>query len=150
MSSYKKYTLKDLRSVKGPLMYITTRESKKHDFKAKTVFRRFTFNVNGDLVLIPEDFYNRVIPRSMIDRYGFFVSASGTKPVKQVAVKLPTTNEGWANYLTKYLNLGRDDSDDLLHDLNNLRGGEWVDVLAEQGVSKEVLNAFKKYVNACD
>lgn len=150
MAQQIKYALKDLRNVKGPLVYITVRESKKHDFKAKTVFWKFTFNVNGDLVLMPGDLLNRVIPRSMIDKYGFFTPASGAKSVKKVAMKFPTTNEGWASFLTKYLNLGRDDSNDLLHDLNNLRGGEWVDILAEQGVSKEVLNAFKKYVKARD
>lgn len=55
------------------------------------------------------------------------------------------TNEDWVNYLTKKLDLDADESEDLLHDLNNLRADEWVEVLVDSDVSSNIINQFKTF-----
>ena len=51
----------------------------------------------------------------------------------------------WTNYLTRLLGLNADESSDLLHDINNLRGNEWTEVLQANNVSSAVINKFIKF-----
>ena len=68
------------------------------------------------------------------------------KIIKEVSKKSRfNTNEDWANYLTKKLDLDADESEDLLHDLNNLRAGEWVEVLVDSDVTSNIINQFKTF-----
>ena len=61
-----------------------------------------------------------------------------------MARKRLTTNEEWADYLTRALSLNSHDADMLIHDLNNLRADEWIDVIKEQ-LDDSVLTAFKRF-----
>lgn len=64
-----------------------------------------------------------------------------------MAKKRFDTNEKWADYLTKTLDLDAYDSNLLLHDLNNLRADEWLDVLLDAELDKVVINSFKAFYN---
>ena len=52
----------------------------------------------------------------------------------------------WANLITKYLNLDNNKTENLIHDINNLRANEWLDELTKK-LSEEELIAFKKFCN---
>lgn len=47
--------------------------------------------------------------------------------------------------ITKQANLTNYESEMLLHDINNLRGNEWLDVV-ENYCTKDVIKAFKKII----
>ena len=51
----------------------------------------------------------------------------------------------WTNYLTKLLDLDSDAACDLLHDINNLRGNEWIDSLKDIHADKVIITAFSKF-----
>ncbi len=55
------------------------------------------------------------------------------------------TVEDVVNELTKLLNLDANDSDMLLHDINNLRGDEWLDVIKKE-CSEEILKKYKMFI----
>ena len=57
-------------------------------------------------------------------------------------------NGDWAEYLTEILNLNEDEEDMLIHDLNNLRGDEWIDYMIAAGVDKQTINNFKKFIES--
>lgn len=53
------------------------------------------------------------------------------------------TNEQWEEFLSKELKLSNYESNMLLHDLNNLRGDEWVEVLHSVGMDTEIISQFE-------
>ena len=50
----------------------------------------------------------------------------------------------WVLFFQHELNLSDDDTDDLLHDLNNLRGQEWIEVFENEGVNPKIIERFKR------
>lgn len=54
--------------------------------------------------------------------------------------------EDLINKIHKELDLTLDEVDDLIHDLNNLRGDEWLDIV-EEGCSKNTIKKFKKFID---
>ncbi len=60
------------------------------------------------------------------------------------------TEEDWANKLQDVCNLSIEETDDLLHDLNNLRGDEWLEIVEDNCNDEELLIAFKKFIGAED
>lgn len=54
-------------------------------------------------------------------------------------------NDKWANYITKVLDLNEYDSETLLHDLNNLRGDEWIEEVRDV-IPDKAFKSFKKHV----
>lgn len=54
----------------------------------------------------------------------------------------------WVNILTKKLDLSSDEQDDLLHDLNNLRGDEWIEVVEKNIKDDKLVKAFKEFVSS--
>lgn len=56
------------------------------------------------------------------------------------------TDSEWVEFLSDKLGLSPNEKDTLLHDLNNLRGGEWVPTLNDAGVNPAIVAAFKKYI----
>lgn len=56
------------------------------------------------------------------------------------------TDSEWVEFLSDKLGLCPNEKDTLLHDLNNLRGGEWVPTLNDAGVNPAIVAAFKKYI----
>lgn len=56
------------------------------------------------------------------------------------------TDSEWVEFLSDKLGLGPNEKETLLHDLNNLRGGEWVPTLNDAGVNPAIVAAFKKYI----
>ena len=57
-------------------------------------------------------------------------------------------NGDWAEYLTNILNLDEDEEDMLIHDLNNLRGDEWIDYMVAAGIDKKTINNFKRFIKS--
>lgn len=57
-------------------------------------------------------------------------------------------NGDWANYITKKLDLDAYEEDDLIHDLNNLRGDEWIDAMVAAGIDKKTIKNFKKFIKS--
>ena len=49
------------------------------------------------------------------------------------------------NRIVKEADLSIEDSDMLLHDINNLRGDEWLDIV-KKNCSKETYQAFRKLI----
>ena len=60
---------------------------------------------------------------------------------------LTYTAEDWANLLTKKLDLDIFYSYLLLHDLRNLRAGEWVEIIEEEILDEDIIEAFKIFIN---
>ena len=57
-------------------------------------------------------------------------------------------NGDWAEYLTNILNLDEEEEDMLIHDLNNLRGDEWIDYMVAAGIDKQTINNFKRFIKS--
>lgn len=53
------------------------------------------------------------------------------------------------NKIVKQANLNSYEADMLLHDINNLRGNEWLDVV-EKHCSKRVISTFKKIIKTIE
>lgn len=60
------------------------------------------------------------------------------------------TEEDWARKLKKVCHLNKEEADDLLHDLNNLRGNEWLEIVEDNCDDEELLIAFKEFIGAND
>ena len=60
------------------------------------------------------------------------------------------TNEEWADKICELVKGSKDTRSDILHDLNNLRGGEWVDDMVRAGCSRDMLSEFMKELNILD
>ena len=60
------------------------------------------------------------------------------------------TEEDWAKKLKKVCHLNKEEADDLLHDLNNLRGNEWLEVVEDNCDDEKLLIAFKEFIGAND
>lgn len=55
--------------------------------------------------------------------------------------------EELVNIISKEANLNYYESDMLLHDINNLRGDEWLNTVM-QNCSKETIQKFKRIINS--
>ena len=62
----------------------------------------------------------------------------------------PQTEEQWANYIADKIWLGNRERNALLHDLNNLRGDEWISTLIESQFPDNDLKAFKEFIGYDD
>ena len=60
------------------------------------------------------------------------------------------TEEDWAKKLKKVCHLNKEEADDLLHDLNNLRGNEWLEIVEDNCDDEELLIAFKEFIGVND
>lgn len=60
------------------------------------------------------------------------------------------TEEDWAKKLKKVCHLNKEEADDLLHDLNNLRGNEWLEIVEDNCDDEKLLIAFKEFIGAND
>lgn len=60
------------------------------------------------------------------------------------------TEEDWARKLKRVCHLNKEEADDLLHDLNNLRGNEWLEIVEDNCDDEKLLIAFKEFIGAND
>lgn len=60
------------------------------------------------------------------------------------------TNEEWADRICELVKGSEDTRSDILHDLNNLRGREWIDDMVRAGCSRDMLSKFMKELNILD
>ncbi len=58
----------------------------------------------------------------------------------------PDTVEDWVNYLAMKCHLDTYNADDLLHDINNGRGDEWLTIFKHQNVPKDVIEKYKQFI----
>ena len=54
--------------------------------------------------------------------------------------------DDWVNYLTKKLNLNAYDSNTLLHDINNLRGDEWLSSIKQADIPVDAIKAYRRFL----
>lgn len=57
-----------------------------------------------------------------------------------------TSNDEWCEWISKKLGLDAEEEDLLLHDINNLRADEWLDVMRKaKGITPKDIREFKKF-----
>ena len=79
-----------------------------------------------------------------VDEYDELKAEPGT--FKRSYTTKFTTNEEWAAWISRKLKLNPEESDLVLHDLNNLRGDEWIEVMEANGIDSKDIRSFKSFL----